>query len=91
MVRQMLRQVLIGYRRSFTNKALCYKLFGYCFSALNTVNLVYLFSRNDSSTVLRTVQWEFLTFGMMSLENIIIEITAKPGLRGHCWQGQMTA
>ena len=57
----------------------------------NTVNLVYLFSRNDSPTVLRTVQWELLTFGMMNLENIVIEITAKPGLRGHRWQGQMTA
>ena len=78
-----LRQLLIGYRCSL--EALFYK--GYLAivstNALNTVNLVYFFSRNDSSTVLRTVQWEFLTFGMMSLENKIIEITAKPELRGH--------
>ena len=49
-----LRQLLIGYRCFL--EALFYK--GYLAivstNALNTVNLVYLFSRNDSSTVLRT-------------------------------------
>ena len=49
-----LRQLLIGYRCFL--EALFYKVYLAIVSTnvLNTVNLVYLFSRNDSSTVLRT-------------------------------------